>query len=227
VGDALETALEELLAGLVAASAAAARLCAAEPDGVRAVEVAPGRRRFLCALPGPGFLCLDEAGTPLTSAREVHQIAAASLAFEHVEGIVDVDRVDDLLAAAGRLLAVVTEPPAMLAAVAAVAEAARALAAWRASPLRAVASVPELDRVARIQEPAYRAYGAFVTASDPLVEAQDRLAPEVVAALSRFEEAAGAAGVTERLADRIGQVVSSCDEGADEIVAAHLAPLQA
>ncbi|HWH14489.1 MAG TPA: hypothetical protein VNT51_07070 [Miltoncostaeaceae bacterium] len=226
-GDALEAALEELLAGLVAASAATEREAGVAAEGVRAVELAPGRMRYLCALPGPAFLCVDEGGRPLTEEREVHQAAVASLAFEHLEGMVDVSRLDELSAAAARVLAAVTEPPEVPAAVAAVAEAGRALAAWRASPLRAVASVPELDRASALQERAYRAYGAFVHTSDPLAARQQDLPAETVAALRGFEEAAARAGITERLAERLGQVVVSCDEGAAEIVAAHVTPLRA
>lgn len=224
-GDALEEALAALVADLTAAAAAAEALAGAPPAGVRAVEMAPGERRFLCAFAGPRFLCLDAARSPLRDPRSARQTAVVGLAWEHLEAIVDVDRLEDLAAAGGRLLALADGPPAMTDAIAAVVAAGTALAGWRASPLRAEASLPQVDVASALQERAYRAYGVFVASSEHLVGVQDRLAPELVQALRGFEEAAGRAAVVERLADRVGQVVAGCDEAADEMLAAHVTPL--
>jgi hypothetical protein len=64
-----------------------------------------------------------------------------------------------------------------------------------------------------------------VSASAPLVSAQDRLSDEHLAALRALEEAAGHAGLAEALTPRLGAAVPSCDQGADEILAAHLTRL--
>jgi len=99
------------------------------------------------------------------------------------------------------------------------------LAAWRSSPLRVVASRTQVDVVSTLQDRAYRAYARFIGVTEPLVQQQDRLTVELVAALRAFEEAAARAGVGERLADRIGVMLPGCDDGAAEIADAHLTPL--
>lgn len=224
-GDALEAALEALVADLTAAAAAAAAIAGREPAGIRAIEIAPGVRRFLCAFPGPGFLCVAGDGTPLADARAVHQAATAGLAWEHLEAVVDVERLEDLAAAGARVLALTGEPPDMAAAVAQVVEAGRELAAWRLSPLRAEASIPQVDVATALHERVHRAYARFVTTSEHLVAVQDRLTPDLVAALRAFEEAAGRARVAERLAEVVAQIVSACDAAATEMVEAHITPL--
>lgn len=225
-GAALDTALERLVGDLTDAATAARAVMGENPAGVRAIEIAPGLRRFLCAFPGPRFLCLDGDGAPLRHARAVHQAATAGLAWEHLEAVVDVARLEDLAVAGGRVLALAAEPPAMVAAVGQVVEAGRDLAAWRASPLRAEASIPQVDVATALQERAYRAYARFVEGTEHLVEVQDTLAPELVAALRAFEEAAGRARVAERLAELVGQIVTACDAAAAEMVAAHVTPLE-
>lgn len=223
-GPELERAIGDLVGRLQGAHDEAARHAGRAPLGVRAVEVVPGSLRFLCAFEGPGFLCLVD-GTPARAARTVRETATAGLTWEHVESLVDADRLSELAVAAGRVLALTSEPPRMVGAVEELVEALRPLSAWRLNPLRACASVPQLDIAAALQDRAHRAFGMFVAASDHLVEAQDTLGPDLVAALRGFEEAAGRAGVGERLADVIGGLVPACDRAADEVVATHLTPL--
>lgn len=70
---------EALLARLRAAQEAAAALAGAEPAGVRAVEPAPGRDRYLCAFAGPAFLCLTDRLEPEPTERGARETASAGL----------------------------------------------------------------------------------------------------------------------------------------------------
>ena len=143
-----------------------------------------------------------------------------------IEQAIDPERLEYLNGAAARAIAAVGDDAGVSDALGALIEAVDALGAWRADPLRARASLPEVDRGAVLQDRAWRAYGAFVRASEPLAHRQDQLAPDVVSALRVLEEAAGRAGVTERLAERMGQVVRACDDAAPEIVDRHVTPLE-
>ena len=107
--------------------------------------------------------------------------------------------------------------------------AARALdlARWRDDPARAIASVPDLDTVTALQERLVGAYRRFLRASEPLVEVQDRLDAGLVDALRDVEERAGPAGAVERLADRLGAAMPETEDGADQVVRAHLTRLNA
>jgi hypothetical protein len=106
--------------------------------------------------------------------------------------------------------------------------AARALelARWRDDPARAVASVPELDRATVLQERLVGAYRRFLRASEPLVEVQDRLDAGLVEALGDVERSAGPAGAAERLAERLGAAMPESEEGAAQVVRAHLTRLE-
>jgi hypothetical protein len=224
--DRLEAVLGELVARLTEAAAAAAHRTGRDPLGIRAVELPAGVRAYVCAFDGPSFLCLDDAMRPVDDPRLVRRAAAAGLLWEQLEALVDPGRLGDLVAAAGRLLAVLDEPAAVTHAVATVAEEAGRLAGWRASPMRTIASLPQMDVAATLQGRAYVAYGAFVSASEPLVGRQDTLPAEQVDALRAFEQAAAAAGVGERLADVVATLMRTCDEAAGEIVEGHLAALR-
>ena len=74
-------------------------------------------------------------------------------------------------------------------------------------------------------ERARSAYGRFVALTDPLVAIQDQLAPERREALREVEEGAGRAGLGEALAARLADAMPDCDEGAVQVVAAHLTRL--
>jgi hypothetical protein len=224
-GERLEAVLQELVARLTEASAVAARHAGREPLGVRAVELPPRQRAYVCAFEGPAFLCLDADMRPVGDPQVVRRAAAASLLWEQLEAVLDPDRLRAVAEAGGHVLAVMDGPPAMTFAVTTVAEEVGRLAAWRSSPMRAIASLPQMDVAATLQQRAYQAYGGFVAASEPLVARQDELPDGHVAALRGFEQAAAAAGVGERLADVIGTLMRACDDAAGEIVAGHLVPL--
>lgn len=217
----LHALLERLAAARDVATAQARR----PPLGVRAIELAEGRRSYLAAFTGPAFLCLDAALGPEPDARRARQVASAGLLVEHAETLVDADALRALAGAVGRLLASAPRHPELEEPIGAVAQAALALAAWREAPERAIASLPALDRAVALQEALLVAYGRFVAASEPLVAIQDQLPPALVADLRALEEAAGRAGATGRLAERLAQAMPGADEGATEILAAHLTRL--
>lgn len=224
-GDALDAAVEDLVARLGAAQAAAADVAGAPPLGLRAVELQAGAAHFVCAFDGPAFLVLDPSMRPVTSRHAVQRHFAASLLWEQLEGLVDAGHLRALAAAGGRLLAVGLEPEAAAEAVQDAVQAALRVAVWREGPLRAVASMTQVDVLSTLQERLHAAYVRFVAATEPLVERQDLLGEELVMALRAFEEAAGVAGAGERLADRVGLMLPACDEGAAEMAAAHLTPV--
>jgi len=224
-GEALERALEDLVGRLAEARAAAERTTGYQALGLREVELAPGARNYLCAFEGPAFVCLTDVGRPVTDAHVVHRVATVSLVWEQLEADVDPSRLADVATSAARVLAATDAPAPMVEAVADTAEHAMAIRVWREAPLRAIASLVQVDVLFALQERGHRAYSGFVQGSEPLVARQDELPPELVAALAGFERAAIAAGLGARLADRLGEVVGSCDQAAAEIVAAHVIPL--
>jgi len=226
-GAELERALEGLVDRLEQARGAAERAAGRPPLGLREVELAPGTRNYLCAFEGPAFICLSGALHPVSDAHIAHRVATVGLVWEQLEADVDPSRLGEVAAAAARVLAATDAPGPMVDAVAETAEGAMAIRAWRDSPLRAIASLVQVDVLFALQERGHRAYSRFVRASEPLVARQDELASDLVAALGGFERASIAAGLGARLADRLGAVVSSCDQAAGEIVAAHLTPLEA
>ncbi|MGD9696938.1 MAG: hypothetical protein AB7V42_14900 [Thermoleophilia bacterium] len=221
-----EDALAALVDDLEAARAAARAVAGVAPLGVRAVEPLAGRRAYLCAFEGPAFLCLDAALRPEAGERRVREAASASLLWEHLEVLVDAGRLRTLAAAVGRLLALGGDPPQVAAALEVVATRALELATWREHPLRALASVPDLDRATALQERVVGAWGLFVRASDPLVERQDELGADLVGALRHVEETAQAAGVHARLAESLAAAMPDCAEGAAEVAAAHITRLR-
>lgn len=221
-----EGLLEELVDGLSSARDAAAGLSGRPPLGVRAVEPAAGRRSYLVAFDGPGFLCLSADLTAEGDERRAREAASASLLWETVEVLVDAPALRELAQAIGRFLAIGGELSAVSQTLEAVATRALALAAWREEPLRALASLPALDDGVALQERLHTAWSLFVRASEPLVEAQDTLTPDIVAALRDVEESAGRAGAAERLADRLAGAMPGCEDGADQMVAAHITRLR-
>ncbi len=215
-----DAAVRDLVERLGAARDAASAVAGEAPLGVRAVEPAAGRRAYVAAFPGPTFLCLDERLSPEADPRRAHETASASLLWEHVEAIVDPDALRDLVAAIGRLLALGGDPPEVTAPLETVAARALELAAWREDPLRAVASVPDIDEGAAVQDRLCGAYARFMRATDPLVAVQDTLPDALIAALRDVEEAAARAGAADRLADRLAAAMPECEDGAGQMVAA-------
>ena len=213
-----------LLAELTAARERASQSGGSDPLGLRAVELGPGQRWYLCAFAGPTFLCLDVELRPERDRERVREVAAGSLLVERAEGLVDAEKLSYLAAAAGRLLAATAEPTDVASSLEVTAQRALELAAWRESPQREVASVASLDAAVSLHDRLRAGYGAFVAASEPLVERQDSLDPELVSGLRVFEEAAGRALVGESLATLLGQFVEDCDEGAKQIMSSLLAP---
>jgi hypothetical protein len=220
-----EGALRALVDDLGAARDAATAVAGRPPLGVRAVEAAHGGRTYLCAFEGPAFLCLDARLAPERDARRVREAAAASLLWERVESLIDAAALRDLAGAIGRLLARGGEPPEVAASLEVVAARALELARWRDDSLRALASVPELDRAIALQERLVGAYRRFLRASEPLVEEQDRLDPGLVEALGDVERSAGPAGASERLAERLAAALPEGEDGADQVVRAHVTRL--
>ena len=224
-GDDLAGAIAALVERLASAHAAAAAIAGAPPLGIRAVVLAASEEHHICAFDGPAFLCMGPDLRPVTSDHLMRRHAAAGLLWEQLEGLVDATRLRDLAGAGGRLLAMGLEPATASEAVQDVVQHALRVAAWREGDLRAVASMTQVDVVSTLQERVHAAYVRFVAATEPLVEQQGALGAELVAALRGFEEAAAAAGVGERLADRIARMLPACDDGAAEMAAAHLTPL--
>lgn len=215
-----------LVRELAGAREAARALAGRDPLGVRAVEPAPGRRGYVVAFAGPAFLCLDGALRAEADARRARESASASLLWEDLELVVDADALRELAAAAGRVLALGQDPGGILAPIGAVAARALELAAWRDEPVRAVASLPDLDGGVALQERLAGAYARFVRVSEPLVAVQDELDPRLGEALRDLEGAAARAGAGQRLADRLAATLPACQEGASEMLAAHLTRLR-
>lgn len=224
-GAALDAALQDLVGRLEAARAAAERRAGATALGLREVELVPGQRAYLCAFDGPRFLCVGADGAPVLEGRLVHRVATVSLVWEQLEADVDPQRLGEVSRAAARALALGVDPPAVHDAIALTAERVRVLGEWRDSPLRAIAALSQADVLLTLQERASRAYADFVTVSEPLASRQSELAADLVAALGGFEQAAIAAGLGARLAERLGGMVAAADRAAQEILDAHLIPL--
>lgn len=222
-----ESPWEQALAAELTQAAHAARDAAGRtPIGVRAVEPLDGRRWYLAAFAGPEFLCLDRDLATEGERRRVHAAASASLLVETVEALLPPDDLRYFSEAGARLIALDTPTPGLDAALQHTGQDTLALLAWREHPQREVASVAAVDAGVALQERVYTSYGRYVSASEPLVARQDQLEPDLVSALRVYEEAAGRAGAGEKLASRLGDLMMDCEEGAQEIVAAHLTPLR-
>lgn len=216
-----------LIDELGAAHVAAARIARREPLGVRAVELPGGRRGYLCAFEGPTFLCLTADLAPEPRAQAVREIAGAGLLWEHVEALIDAERLRGLASACAGVLATADLPSSVSDTLAALAERALALADWRDQPERIVASLPDLDALAALHERLRAAWGLFVRASDPLVAIQARLAPELIERLRAVEQAAGEVHAPERFIEILSALLPECGEDADSVIGSHLTPLAA
>ncbi len=219
-----DPSLDQLVAALADARERAQEVAGAAAVGVRAVEPARDRRWYLCAFEGPRFVCLDAELMVERDARRVHQAAACALLVEHAEGLIEQGELD-LLAAAAAALAIHVEAAELADALSSLQAAARDLAAWRASPARAVASLAELEAGIRLHDDARRQYERYLEGTEPLVAIQDRLADELVAALRDLEEAAGRAGIASPLSSTIAEAMPALDTAAAQIIDAHVTPL--
>lgn len=216
-----EALARELTEAAEAAEAAAGRA----PLGIRAVEPLDGRRWYLAAFEGPAFLCLDRELATERDVRRVRAAASASLLVEAVEALLPPDELRYFSEAGARLIAQATDSPQLDAALQETGQAILTLLAWREDAQREVASVAAVDTAVALQERAFDAYGRYVAASETLVTRQDELAPDLVSALRVYEEAAGRAGVAEKLASRLADAMTDCEEGAEQVAAAHLVAL--
>ncbi|MEQ8832933.1 MAG: hypothetical protein RIB67_00650 [Miltoncostaeaceae bacterium] len=216
---------EELLADLQRAYHAAAARADREPVGVRAVEWAPSERGYLCAFEDGRFLCLDTDLAPAASAARAREIAGTGLLWEHLEERVDPERLEGVATAIARLLASAPEHREVAAGLERVAARVIELLEWRVRPERALASLVDLDEGTALHDRLHAAYGNYLRLSEPLVERQDELPGDLVAALRDVEQAAGWAGLLERLADAMARAMTPAAEGADQVVDAHLTPL--
>lgn len=214
-----------LLADLQRAYAAAARHRGHEPVGVRAVEWTPAERGYLCAFEDGGFLCLEGDLAPARTVHRVREIAGTGLLWEHLEERVDPERLEGVATAIARLLARDTDPPELARSLEEVAARALEMIDWRARPERALASLVELDAATALHDRLHAAYANYLRLSEPLVERQDELPGELVSALRDVEQAAGWAGLLERLADAMARAMTPATEGADQVAAAHVTRL--
>ena len=222
-----ETELKQLAADLGTAGHAVAGLSqGAEILGVRAVEIGPGRRHYLGALAGPSFACLDASFVPVTSEREAREVAAAALLCERADDEVDVAALHALAQSAGSALAVSTGSLGVDEALGELAERALALAAWPAAPLRVVSSLAGVEQATALHIALQVAHASYVRATEPLVEDQAGLPETTVTRLREIDERAGIAGVLTPFASRLGGWIGDCDEGAADVVARHLTPLE-
>ena len=219
-----DDALTQLIDELERAQATAARIVGETPLGVRAVEPAVGRRAYLCAFTGPRFLCLDSAMVVARDAAAVRSSAACALLVEHAEGLVDGGEFD-VLASACASLAGAVEAQELTQVLGGLEQTARQISVWCSAPQRAIASLPAVDHVVTLHDGARRLYERFVESTEPLVEMQDRLADELVAALRDVEEGAARCGLTQPLANAIAQAMAALDAGAQEMLDVHAVPL--
>ncbi len=215
------------LGGAMAAARGAAEGIAGRPmAGLRVVSPGTGGRAWLVAFTGPGFLCLDEDLCPVASLTRVRDVAQASLALEVVEDALDAAALRAVRPHVEMLAPWHGQLPAATGALGRAAAAADALADWRESPTRIVASLVELDRAVGLQGRAHAAYATFVGVTEPLVARQADLDDDLLAALAGVERVAGNAGLGTSLAAMIGEGMGGIIAAADEVAAAHLTPLR-
>lgn len=232
-GDATDRVdLELLVRELTDARASALRIGGGlSVQGVRAVSFDGADRCYLVAFGGGRFLCLDSELGAVRSHRVVIAISTAVLLVERAEDEVDVAELHRL---AGAFTALRTDSDAMRQALGDVSgvvreatEAAYRLAAWRAAPERALASLPQLEQATHLHDRLRVAHGEFLRLTEPLVERQEGLDASLVDALREIDAASGAANVGSPLAGRLADWVPDCDEGAADVVRAHLTPVEA
>ena len=218
--------VDRLVRDLGAAAEAAAGIAGTAPGGARIVEPGPDGRWYLVALEGPAFLCLRADLEPEQSYARVDEVARACLLVESAEALIDVAALRALAPAAAALDAWRGEMQVACDALARAAEGAGHLAHWAEAPTRAIASIVALDDAIGHQDRARAAYASFVGATEPLVARQDSLDADLVRALGAAENAAAAAGLADALRSVLAGGVDAIGEGAAEMTALHVTPLQ-
>jgi hypothetical protein len=215
------------------AAAAAERLCGRPALGLRVVDSGTGGRMWLVAYEGPRFAVLDARLAPVELLARVRDVAQAGVASELVEDAVDAALLRAVRPEAEVLgrVAISAEDPlgvqdAAMDALMRAVHAAERLADWRDAPARIVASLVALDEAAVLQGRAHAAYATFAALTEPLVQRQADLRPDVLAALVGVEQAAAAAGLGAPLAAMIGESMGGIAEAADEMARAHITPLR-
>jgi hypothetical protein len=207
-------------------AAAAADAAAGRPMlGLRAVRPGTGGLSWLVAFPGPAFLCMDESLRPESSLSRMRDVAQANLACEVVDEMVDAGALRALRPHGEVLAGVAPHLSAAVDALRRSSDACEALAEWRDAPERIVASLVALDEAVSIQARAHAAYATFASVTEPLVQRQAELAPEVLSALVAVERAAEDAGVGVSLGGALGEGMGGIVEAADEMARGHLTPL--
>ena len=218
--------VDRLVRELSAAAEAAAGIAGTAPGGARIVEPGPDGRWYLVALEGPAFLCLRADLEPEESLARVDEVARACLLLESAEALIDAQALRALAPAAAALDPWSADMQVAYDALVRAAEAAAHLADWADDPQRAVASLVALDDAIGRQDRARAAYASFVGATEPLVGRQDSLDADLVRALGTAENAAAAAGLADALRSVLAGGMEQIGEGADEITALHVTPLQ-
>ncbi len=186
--------------------------------GVRAVEVAPIGRHYLCALDDGRVAFLDGSFDPVADEEVRRQVAAAALAVEQVEEMIDAAECDMVASIAPRVAELVDDV-AIARSVRALAAAPADLGRWRADPIRALATIDALDGAAALHTTAHTAFQLFVAVTEPLVSVQHTLSDDLVRALGDLENACGRAGISGSLAGAMGAAMDGILEGADELAA--------
>ncbi|MSO45079.1 MAG: hypothetical protein EXQ74_07250 [Thermoleophilia bacterium] len=217
---------DEGISGLNDAVRAAEAVGGRAVIGVRPVDPGTGGRAWVVALEGPSYLVLGANLAPVTSLTRARDVAQTGLAAEVVEDTVDSDALRVFITTVGDLFPFDAEMPVALAALRRCAAACRDLADWRDDPARAVASMVGIDAAVAIQGRAHAAYAGFVSATEPLVEQQTALDPDLLGALTAVESAAAAAGLGAPLGGMLGAGAASLMAAADEMAQGHLTPLR-
>jgi hypothetical protein len=219
-------AVDRLVRELSAAAEAAAGIAGTAPGGARIVEPGPDGRWYLVALEGPAFLCLRNDLEPEQSLARVDEVARACLLLESAEALIDPVALRAMAPAAAALEPWRGEMQVACDAFTRAAERAAQLADWAEDPQRAVASLVALDDAIGRQDGARAAYASFVGATDPLVARQSSLDAELVRVLGAAENAAAAAGLADALSGVLAAGIEAIGEGAAEMTALHVTPLQ-
>ncbi len=218
--------LTRLSSDIESAVAAAIEVAGMEPLGLRPVEPGTGGRGYVVAFDGPAFLCLNTDLKPERSAARADELARAVLLIESAEELLDPVALRALTPAVEALAQWEEDLTMALHALSRAGEAALHLAEWREDHLRAVASLVALDDAIGRQNRARGAYAAFVGATETLVTQQESLDTAMVQALGAAESAAAAAGLADSLGGVLAGSMGLIEEGAAEMMAAHLTPLR-
>lgn len=212
-----DDALATLAADLGRARDRARGAAGASVTGVRAVELADGRRHYLCAFDDGRVRFLDAVCAPVADDEVCRTIAGAALTVEYIDELIDPAECAVVVSLAARAAEMVDDPD-VRSALDEVSDATARLTAWRSDPMRAVAALTDLDDGAALQAPAHAAHQRFVAATEPLVAIQSTLDPEFVRTLGELENACVRAGIAGSLAEAVGSAMEAIVIGAQELV---------